>query len=100
MAVLTALLTLDSEAVETAIDGQDGHGTTEVLATHPVVDQEITRAVDRLNAARAPAERIRAWRILPRELTVAGGELTPTLKVKRAVVIERFGDLVEQMYAR
>ena len=56
--------------------------------------------MDRPKAGRAPAERIKAWRVLPRELTVAGGELTPTLKVKRAVVIDRFGDLVEEMYAR
>jgi long-chain acyl-CoA synthetase len=96
---LTALLTLDNEAVEAAIGGHNGHGATEVLATHPLVDQEISRAIERLNAERAPAERIKAWRILPRELTVAGGELTPTLKVKRAMVIERFGDLVEEMYA-
>jgi long-chain acyl-CoA synthetase len=58
----------------------------------------ISRAVDDLNVGRAPAERVKAWRILPRELTVAGGELTPTLKVKRATVIARFGDLVEEMY--
>jgi long-chain acyl-CoA synthetase len=78
----------------------DGHGATEVLATHPVVVREIEAAIDRVNARRAPAERVRAWRILPRELTVAGGELTPTLKVKRSVVIERFDELVEEMYAR
>ena len=97
---LTALIALDTEAVEAAIGGPDGHGATEVLATHPVVAREITAAIDRLNAGRAPAERIKDWRILPRELTVAGGELTPTLKVKRSVVIERFGELVEEMYAR
>jgi long-chain acyl-CoA synthetase len=97
---LTALIALDSEAVEAAIGGPDGHGATEVLATHPDVERELTAAVARLNAGRAPAERIKAWRVLPRELTVAGGELTPTLKVKRAVVIDRFGDLVDEMYAR
>jgi hypothetical protein len=75
------------------------HEATEVLATHPLVEQEIARAVERLNAERAPAERIKAWRIMPRELTVAGGELTPTMKVKRTAVMERFGDLVEEMYA-
>jgi long-chain acyl-CoA synthetase len=97
---LTALIGLDVEAVEEALGGHDGHGSTEVLATHPLVEGEISSAVERLNAERAPAERIRAWRILPRELTVSGGELTPTLKVKRSVVIHRFGDLVEEMYAR
>jgi long-chain acyl-CoA synthetase len=97
---LTALVSLDAEAIEAAIGGPDGHGAVEVLATHPVVVREITAAIEALNAGRAPAERIKAWRILPRELTVAGGELTPTLKVKRSVVIERFGELVEEMYAR
>lgn len=97
---LSALISLDTEAVQAAIGGADGSGSTEVLATHPVVEQQISAAVERLNAGRAPAERIKAWRIVPRELTVAGGELTPTLKVKRAVVMDRFGDLVEEMYAR
>ena len=97
---LTALVSLDIEAVEAALGGHDGHGATEVLATHPLVKGEIAGAFERLNAERAPAERIKAWRILPRELTVAGGELTPTLKVKRSVVVARFGDLVEEMYAR
>lgn len=71
-----------------------------MLATHPVVVREVEEAVERLNAGRAPAERIRAWRILPRELTVAGGELTPTSKAKRSIVIERFDELVDEMYAR
>jgi long-chain acyl-CoA synthetase len=97
---LSAILTLDNEAVEAALDGHgSAYGGPETLATHPLVEQEIARAVERLNAGRAPAERIRKWRILPRDLTVAGGELTPTLKVKRSVVIERFADVVEEMYA-
>jgi long-chain acyl-CoA synthetase len=61
----------------------------------------------RLVERSAPAERVKAWRILPRvltilprALTVASGELTPTLKVKRPVLIARFGDLVEEMYAQ
>jgi long-chain acyl-CoA synthetase len=96
---LSALITLDDDAVEAALGGRAGHGGTEVLATHPLVNEALSRAVEDLNAGRAPAERVKAWRILPRELTVAGGELTPTLKVKRATVIERFGGLVEEMYA-
>jgi long-chain acyl-CoA synthetase len=101
---LTALLALDDDAVVAALARTDhpgpGRGTTEVLATHPRVHAEIARAIERLNAGRAPAERIKQWRILPRELTVAGDELTPTLKVKRAVVIEQFRDLIDEMYAQ
>jgi long-chain acyl-CoA synthetase len=97
---LTALVALDGEAVEAALAGHHGSVSTEDLATHPLVEAAVAGAMERLNAGRAPAERIRAWRILPRELTVAGGELTPTLKVRRSVVVERFADLVDEMYAR
>ncbi|HET6950596.1 MAG TPA: long-chain fatty acid--CoA ligase [Acidimicrobiales bacterium] len=97
---LTALVALDAEYIDSVLG--DGHGAwdAEALATHPTVEAEIAASMERLNAERAPAERIRAWRILPRELTVSGGELTPTLKVRRSVVVERFGDMVEEMYAR
>jgi long-chain acyl-CoA synthetase len=97
---LTALVSLDGEAVEAVLGDLHGARETEVLATHPAVERHVAQAVERLNADHAPAERIKAWRILPRDLTVAGGELTPTLKVKRAVVVERFGEQVEEMYAR
>ncbi|HET9609059.1 MAG TPA: AMP-binding protein, partial [Acidimicrobiales bacterium] len=100
---LTALIALDDEVASGLVGGRgghDAHGTTEILAGHPLVRNEIAAAVDRVNATRAPAERIKAWRILPRELTVAGGELTPTMKVKRGVVVQRFTDLVDEMYAR
>jgi long-chain acyl-CoA synthetase len=100
---LTALIALDDEVAGGLVGGHgghDAHGTTEVLAGHPLVRSEIAAAVDRVNANRAPAERIKAWRILPRDLTVAGGELTPTMKVKRGVVVQRFADLVDEMYAR
>ncbi|HEX6417822.1 MAG TPA: long-chain fatty acid--CoA ligase [Acidimicrobiales bacterium] len=96
---LTALIALDDEVATARVPGHEGHGTTEELAGHPLVRAEVAAAVDRVNAERAPAERIRAWRILPRELTVSGGELTPTMKVKRSVVMARFADLVEEMYA-
>ncbi len=97
---LTALLALDVEAVIARIGDGDEHVDLEALSSHPVVEREIAEAVDRVNADRAPIERIKAWRILPRELTIAAGELTPTLKVKRDVVTARFGSLVEEMYAR
>lgn len=97
---LTALVALDLEAAEDLLGGHEVHADIEELAAHPVIEQAVARSIDRVNAGRAPIEQVKTWRVLPRELTVAGGELTPTLKVKRSVVVERFGDLVEEMYAR
>jgi long-chain acyl-CoA synthetase len=97
---LTALLTLDSEAVlEWA--GQHGRsGTIEALSSDPEVLHEVGESVDRVNLEHARVEGIKRWHVLPHDLTVAGGELTPTLKVKRQVVADKYADAVEALYAR
>jgi long-chain acyl-CoA synthetase len=97
---LTALLALDAEAVLSHLDQRPRQADAEALATHPAVRQAIEQSVERVNRGRAPIERIKAWRILPRELTIVGGELTPTLKVRREVVTGRFHELVDAMYTR
>lgn len=56
------------------------------------------RAIDRLNEDLAQFERIKRFVLLGRELSVAAGELTPTLKVKRRVIDERYRDLIDAMY--
>jgi long-chain acyl-CoA synthetase len=64
--------------------------------------QEITaafqEAVDAINARLAQFERIRRFALLPREFSIEAGELTPTLKVKRRVVEERYRDQIEGLY--
>jgi long-chain acyl-CoA synthetase len=42
---------------------------------------------------------VRHWELLPAELTLEGGELTPTLKVKRRVVATKYADLLERLFA-
>lgn len=44
------------------------------------------------------AARVKAYRLLTRDFTVDGGELTPTMKVKRKIVVEKYADLIEDMY--
>ena len=97
---LTALLALDEIVVEgwARVHNKEAVGL-EALARDPDLLLEVGRAVDATNARHAHVEHIRTWRVLPRSLTVASGELTPTLKVKRASVSEHYADLIAEMYA-
>jgi long-chain acyl-CoA synthetase len=96
---LTALVTLDADA---AAEWAEHHGASSDIADligDSRIRGEIAAAVERVNHEHAPVEQIKYWRLLPTPLTVEGGELTPTYKVKRAVVAERYADLIETMYA-
>ncbi|MFN3218158.1 MAG: AMP-dependent synthetase/ligase [Acidimicrobiales bacterium] len=96
---LTALLTLDAVAIAEWAEALHKHPDPGALCTDPDVVREVGAIIERVNAEHARIEGIKAWRILPAELSVFTGELTPTLKVKRSVVIERNRDLIEEMYA-
>jgi long-chain acyl-CoA synthetase len=96
---LTALLALDGEPLTHWAREHDKVADFESLLSDPDLRTEIAAAIDRANEGRSPIEQIKTWRLIPRELTIATGELTPTLKVKRDVVAARYGDLIEEMYA-
>ena len=59
----------------------------------------IQRLVDELNADLGSWERVKQFELLPQDFSEATGELTPTLKVKRRVVQQRYRDLIEKMYS-
>ncbi len=63
-----------------------------------VTDRELQDAVDRVNQDLANYENIRNWARLPRPLSIEDGTLTPTRKLKRRVVTERYEDLVHRLY--
>jgi long-chain acyl-CoA synthetase len=96
---LTALLALDGEFVSHWANEHGKVADFEALVGDPDLRAEVAGAVDSVNEGHAPIEQIKKWRLIPRELTVASGELTPTLKVKRGVVAARYGDLIDEMYA-
>ena len=52
-----------------------------------------------VNDKRSRVEHVRKFRILPHELTIAAGEMTPTLKVKRNMVYDAYEELIDEMYA-
>jgi len=60
----------------------------------------LQEAVDDANRSVSRAESIRSFAVLPDGLSVEGGELTPTLKVRRAVVEARYADLIDELYHR
>lgn len=96
---LTALIVPDFEALKTWAQsrGLEWNTRRELLArseTQELFCQEIAR----VNEARAPYEEIRGWKLLENEFTLEGGELTPTQKVKRRVVDEKYREVIDELY--
>ncbi|WP_326546309.1 long-chain fatty acid--CoA ligase [Mycolicibacterium sp. ND9-15] len=99
---VAALIALDPEAVDVwkQHHGKDATASVEDLADDPDLVAEIDLAVKNANEAVSKAEAIRKFRILPVDFTVLTGELTPTLKVKRKVVADKFAEEIEALYAK
>jgi long-chain acyl-CoA synthetase len=68
------------------------------LAAKPEVIALVSKAIDDANELLAPVEQVKAFRILPKELSQDDGELTATQKVRRREVLSSFAELVETMY--
>ncbi|MEA2369491.1 MAG: long-chain acyl-CoA synthetase [Thermoleophilaceae bacterium] len=94
---LVALVTLDPEEIPVFAE-EHGIGVDEVAASE-AMRAEVQQAVDATNAKVGRVEQIKKFEILPEDLSQATGELTPTLKVKRNVVAEKFAAVVERLYA-
>jgi len=96
---VVALLTLDSEVAPgwAAARGISA-GSLAELAAHPDVLAEVTAAVAEANRRLARVQQVKSWRLLPVEWTAESGELTPTLKLKRRVVHEKYADAIDTLY--
>jgi long-chain acyl-CoA synthetase len=97
---LTALFTINPAVAETlkGMDPLKGRPTAEMAAAEPV-QKEIRKVVARVNKQLAPFEQIRRYRVLGRDFSIEDGELTATMKVRRARVMENFRDSIEELYA-
>jgi long-chain acyl-CoA synthetase len=100
-ASVAALLTLDAEAVGDWLS-RNKRPTVPVaeLVNDPDLLTELRTAVAAANATVSSAEGIKHLRVLPVDLTETSGHLTPTLKLKRSVVLADFAADIEAMYAR
>jgi long-chain acyl-CoA synthetase len=97
---VAALITIDPEAFEgwKERNGKDGSASVGDLATDPDLLAEVELAVKGANETVSKAESIRKFRILPVDFTEDTGELTPTMKVKRKVVAQKFATDIDALY--
>jgi long-chain acyl-CoA synthetase len=97
---ISALITPDFEQLGQWAEEHDvTRDAVEDLLRTPEVLELFQQVVDGVNAELARYEQIRKFRLLPVPLTVEDGSLTPTLKVRRRVVTERFADIIEGIYS-
>lgn len=97
---VVALLTLDGEiaplvAAKLGIEA----ASVEELSAHPQILAMVQQAVDAANARLSRPEQVKKFALLPLEWTAESAELTPTLKLKRRVVNDRYAEIVAGLYA-
>jgi long-chain acyl-CoA synthetase len=96
---VAALVTIDEEALPAWAEANEKVGVSlEDLIDDPDLNSAVQWAIDDANLAVSRPESIREFRILPEDLTIEGGQLTPTLKVKRSVVLEEYADTLDDIY--
>jgi long-chain acyl-CoA synthetase len=97
---LSALLVPDFEALK---GWAERHGVAAAdpreMIGHPTVRALFAQEVEAVNANLASFEKIVAWELLPNEFTLETGELTPTQKVKRRVINQKYGEVIDRLYA-
>ena len=94
-----ALITLDPD-VAPGFAAQHGiDAAPEVLAEHPAVLEEIQRGVDAANAHLGRVEQIKRFKVLPTDWQPGGEELTPTMKLRRKPIHDKYTEEIEALYA-
>jgi long-chain acyl-CoA synthetase len=94
-----ALVTLDAAEIERWAEAEGIAGDAATLPSDDRVVALVQGVVDQVNADRSRYEQIKRFTILARDFEMAHGELTPTLKLKRRVVLDHFAEAVEGLYA-
>ena len=98
---ISALIVPTEEAVKKELNAQGKSVSgSDIMSDNPDVKALIQKEVDIAMAGFSNYERVKEFTILPRLFTIEDGELTPTLKVVRKVVLDNFSDSVEKIYSR
>jgi len=96
---LTALLVLDQNAVKATAEynGIKDHTWPELIH-HPLIMEKVQKEVDRANEQLPRFMQIKYFRILQEPFSIEGGDMTPTMKLKKRVIEEKNKDLLDSMY--
>ncbi len=98
---IAALITIDPDMAKGWIAANNKTGATiATLVNDPDLIAVIQTAVDEANKAVSKAESIRKFAILPDDFTIAGGQLTAKLSVKRHVVAQQYAQTIEALYTK
>ena len=96
-----ALITLDPDVAPAFAAGKGIEDTSvEALAANPAVIEEVQRGVDSANETLARVEEIKSFKLLPTDWQPGGDELTPTMKLKRKPIHEKYGAEIEELYTK
>ena len=96
-AKIEAMLAGEPEVAQAVAAGEGMAGVIVLIVPAEGREADVGNAVKRVNAKLSNIERIRQFRLLPEPFTVDNGLLTPTMKIKRRLVLERHGDLLAEM---
>jgi long-chain acyl-CoA synthetase len=95
---LAALIVPKFDRVKEYADQKGIRFQPETIDSNPEIRALFQREIDAYNAGKPHHEQIRAFALLPADLTIEDGSITPTLKVKRRILESRYHALIEQMY--
>ena len=93
------LITLDEEEIPAYAREHNLPEDIRSLARDPEIQALIQKEIDRVNAKYAQVEQVKRFTILDHDLSQATGELTPTLKVKRNVINQKYADIFDALYS-
>ncbi len=97
---LSVLLTLNAERIKTDAESCGSAACDpETAARDERFLQFLQRQIDAVNARLARVQAVKKFKVIPKEFTIEGGELTPTMKVKRKVVTEKYRKEIDQLYS-
>jgi long-chain acyl-CoA synthetase len=97
---LVALIVPDSDFTKEWAARNDASNDLATLVANPAFTRAVGAAVERVNAALAPLERVRRFAVLPESFTIDNAMLTPSLKIRRHKIRERWGEVIRKLYER